>query len=89
MTLSSTTGIGQLEAVTRKKERGKKEKDEKEREGEREGGVGGRGGGGEGERESSTCELQALSCIQCACVHVFMSEKGENEMVCFIILQTQ
>ena len=90
MTLSSTIGIGQLEAVMGERERGKKEKDEREREGERERRKKGeRGGGGEGERESSTCELQALSCIQCACVHVFMSEKGENEMVCFIILQTQ
>ena len=48
-----------------------------------------RGGGGERERESRTRELQATLCVQCACVRVFTSEKADNEMVCFIILQTQ
>ena len=65
MTLSSTTGIGQLEAVTRKKERGKKEKDEKEREGEREGGVGGRGGRGGGR------ERERVAHVNCKHFHAY------------------
>ena len=58
-------------------------KEKGRREGER-----GRGGGGGRERvEHVNCKQ--LLCVQHACVRVFTSEKADNEMVCFIILQTQ